>query len=115
MATRRIVTSVAANSTSDNILANDWLRNPQRPGLVSLASTVPAASAGDILCNMELSSDLIVRDAAVPGERAAGTGPILPDNVLAEEGATERDQIIITFTNTSAGAIDVTSLVVFNG
>ena len=113
MPTRRIATTLVASATSPNILESDWLRTPGRPGMMTIACTVPSAAANTVLMNVELSSDLVAKDVVVPVENLAGSGPQVPYNLMVEEGVAPGDQIIITFTETAAATPVVSTLFIF--
>lgn len=112
MPSRRIDTAVGALATSANILESDWIRFPGKPSMLTLAATVPAAGAGEVLMNVELGSDLVAKNLVVPAEAVAGSGPQIPYNLLVEEGVAASDQIIITFTDIGGTGRTVTTLVV---
>ena len=105
---RKRATSVAANSTSANVLAGEVIEFPGVPSTVIVAATVPAASAASVLLNLQLGSDRPVDAMAISGEALAGRGPIIPDDVMVKEVSGAADRISLTFTNTTAGAIVVT-------
>jgi hypothetical protein len=105
---RRRTTSVAANSTSANVLSGEVIEFPGVASSVIVAATVLAASANVVLLNLQLGSDRPVDGMAIAGEALAGRGPIIPDDVMVKEVAGGADRISLTFTNTSGGAVVVT-------
>ena len=105
---RKRTISVAASSTSANVLAGEVIEFPGQPSSVIVAATVPAASAGVVLMNLQLGSDRPVDGLALSGEASAGRGPLMPDDVMVKEVAGAADRISLTFTNTSVGAVVVT-------
>lgn len=105
---RKRTISVPANSTSANVLAGDVIEFPGVPSTVIVAATVPFASAGVVLMNLQLGSDRPVDGLALSGEATVGGGPKVPDDVMVKEVAGAADRIALTFTNTTAGAIVVT-------
>jgi hypothetical protein len=106
--TRKRTVSVAANSTSANVLSGDVIEFPGVPSTVIVAATVLAASANVVLLNLQLGSDRPVDGMAVSGEAVGGRGPIIPDDVSVKEVAGASDRIALTFTNTSGAAVVVT-------
>jgi len=105
---RKRATSVAANSTSANVLAGEVIEVPGQPSTVIVAATVLAASTNVVLLNLQLGSDRPVDGMAISGEAVAGRGPLIPDDVMVREVAGGADRISLTFTNTSGGAVVVT-------
>lgn len=111
MATRRLVTSVAANTTSANILIGDEIQFVGRPTGLRVATTVPAAAAGVLLLTVRAQNRILVENYAVGAENAAGVGPVMRDNEAAAQAVVPGDVLSITFTNPTGGAIVVTTLV----
>jgi hypothetical protein len=105
---RKKTLSVAANTTSANVLAGEVIEFPGQPSTVIAGATVPFASAGSILMNLQLGSDRPVDGLSVSGESTVGKGPIIPDDISVKEVCGAADRVAVTFTNTSGGAIVVT-------
>lgn len=104
MPSRRISTSVGANSTVPNILAGEDIEFPGRPSSVEIAAT--AAAAG-IEFEVQFGSDLVGQRMVVAVEAVADQGPILPDNIVISEVAAGEDRLVLRLINTTVAAIVV--------
>jgi hypothetical protein len=91
--------SVAANTTTGNILAGKNKEFLEEPSIVAVG--VCAAAIG-MRCTVVIGSEVVVDDQEVS---AANHMPIFPEDVLAEGGGFGGDRITVRLRNTTAGAI----------
>ena len=92
-------TSVSANSTSSNVLSGKILEIVTRPSQVAVYA---AASAVGLNGTFVCGSDLVTEESAVS---QANRFPIVPDDVVT--GGRGRGRLILTFRNTTGGALTV--------
>lgn len=93
---RRRVT-VAAGSTTGNVLAGETLEFPGRPSAIELAHV--ASAAGDIEVELFFGNEQAIFRSAVPVEAAAGRGPVIPDDALPRMAAASADRIRLIYYN----------------
>lgn len=94
--------SVAANSTSANVLAGQLDEFLAGPAAISLAA---AASAAGMRATLSVGGRLVIDDQAISG---ANRFPILPDDLVAAGVAgVPGERLILRFRNTTAGALTV--------
>lgn len=96
--------SVAANSVSSNVLAGQLYEFLPRPMPVLLAAT---SSATGINCTFLVGGVAFVNDQPIS---QANRFPILPDDVVTAIRRA-RGRMILTFRNTTAGALTVNASV----
>jgi len=94
-------TSIAANSTSANLLAGDINEFLGRAAVVSLFVT---AAAVGIRAQLLIGQDVVIDDQVVSD---ANRFPITPDDFLARGGGLPGDRLTLRFRNTTGGAIIV--------
>jgi len=94
-------TSIAANSTSANLLAGDINEFLARPAVISLFVT--AAVVG-IRAQLLIGQDVAIDDQTVSD---ANRFPITPDDFLARGGGLQGDRLTLRFRNTTGAAIIV--------
>lgn len=93
------VTSVAANTTTANLLAGDKDEFLEEASVVNLAAT---ASAVGLRVTMIVGSEVVVDDQ----ELAVGTTlPKMPEDMIAQAGAFPGDRITLRLRNTTGGAL----------
>ncbi len=93
------VTSVAANTTTANLLAGDKDEFVEEASIVSLAAFGSAAG---------LRATLIVGSEVVVDDQELGVGttlPKVPEDVMAQGGAYPQDRITLRLRNTTGGAL----------
>lgn len=93
------VESVAANTTTGNILAGKAMEFVPEPSVVAIGI---CASAVGLKATVVIGSEVVVDDQEVS---AANHMPLFPDDILAEGGAFAGDRITVRLHNTTAGAI----------
>src|SRR2546426_267001 len=100
-------TSVAANSTSANVLAGSPFEfAPRRRGIVTVYAA--AAATNSINSTLSVGGQLALLDNLVSG---ANRSPIIPDDRLVRSGYLPGDSFLLTFRNITAGAVIVNWLV----
>lgn len=93
------VQSVAANTTTANILAGKASEFVSEPSVVQIGIT---ASAVGLKATVVIGSEVVVDDQEVS---SINRMPQFPEDVLAEGGAFGGDRITVRLHNTTAGAI----------
>jgi hypothetical protein len=92
--------SVAANAVSANQLAGQLYEFLDRPARILLAA---CSSAVGINCTLIVGGVAVLNDQPIS---QANRVPILPDDVVTEEGPV-MGRLILTFRNTTVGALTV--------
>jgi len=93
------VESVAANTTTGNILAGKAMEFVQEPSVVTIGI---AASAVGLHATVVIGTEVVVDDQEVSNINRM---PQFPEDVLAEGGAFASDRITVRLHNTTAAAI----------
>lgn len=96
-----IATSVAANSTSVNIMAGNLYEYLDRPSVIEFGM---CASAVGILATIMIGGQVICQDQEISG---ANRYPIVPDDWIIKSGGRAGAKIYITLRNRTAGALTV--------
>lgn len=91
--------SVAANATVANALAGKVHEFLTGPSIVRFYAT---ASAVGMNCSFLVGNESIVQDQEIS---AANRFPVVPDDFVGESGGIAGDRIIISYRNTTGGAI----------
>lgn len=91
--------SIAADSTSANLLAGDINEFLGRNAVVSLFCT---GSAVGLRAQLLIGAAVVVDDQAISD---ANRFPITPDDFLSRGGGTPGDRLTLRFRNTTAGAL----------
>jgi len=92
-------TSIAADSTSANLLAGDINEFLGRNSVVSLFCT---GAATGLRAQLLIGSSVVIDDQPISD---ANRFPITPDDFLSRGGGTVGDRLTLRFRNTTAGAI----------
>jgi len=92
-------TSVAADSTSANLLAGDINEFLGRAAVVSLFCT---GSAIGLRAQLLIGQDVTIDDQRISD---ANRFPITPDDFLSRGGGLPGDRLTLRFRNTTAGAL----------
>jgi len=93
------ITSIAANSTSANLLAGDINEFLGRNSAVSLFCT---SAAVGIRAQLLIGAAVVVDDQEISD---ANRFPITPDDFISRGGGTPGDRLTLRFRNTTVGAI----------
>lgn len=93
--------SVAANSVSTNVYAGKVAEIVMRPSLLRVRVS---ASAAGLNATLIVGGRVVVNDQAI---NSANRWPILPDDLLTEHGVAPGSRLILTFRNTTGGALTV--------
>lgn len=93
--------AVAANAVSANQVAGQMYEFLDRPTRLILAAT---GAAVGLNCTLIVGSVVLVNDAPIS---QANRFPILPDDIVTTQ-RNARGRIVLTFRNTTAGALNVT-------
>jgi len=107
MPTISVRTSVAANSVSANVLAGSPFEFVGARSICNLATLNSAGTPGEITANFQIGGEAILNGANI----SIRTGfPNFRDDVLARAGADQAERLFLTYTNTTAGALNVDTL-----
>lgn len=93
--------SVAANTTSANVVAGETFEFAPGAAIITVLGT---SSATGINCSLTVGGLSVAQGALVSH---ANRFPIQPDDVAAQIGADPGDRLFLTFTNTTGGALTV--------
>jgi len=93
--------SVAANATSANQLAGLLYEFLPRNTSLLLAAT---SSAVGINCTLIIGGVVVINDSAIS---QANRFPLIPDDVVTQENGRAGSRVILTFRNTTGGALTV--------
>jgi len=92
-------TSIAADSTSANLLAGDINEFLGRASVVSLFCT---GAAVGLRAQLLIGQDVVIDDQTISD---ANRFPITPDDFLSRGGGLPGDRLTLRFRNTTAGAV----------
>lgn|SRR5512136_554945 len=93
------VQSVAANTTTGNILAGKQMEFVQEASILTIGIN---ASAVGLLATVVIGSEVVVDDQEVS---SINRMPQFPEDVLAEGGAFPGDRVTVRLRNSTGGAI----------
>lgn len=111
MQIRRTV-SIAAATTIQNVLAGESVEFAAEDSMLTLAASVPAASAGDATLSLRLTDEIVMDRAVVPVENLAGAGPQLPYQLLkARQPVGRGDHLILQASNSDGAAAAVVTFI----
>jgi len=97
-------TSIAANSTNDNLFSGSAFEFARGPQLVTLGVT---QSATGLLATFTSGADVVVEESAPPVKT---TMPVIPDDFYASDIAAPGDRYVLRVRNTTAGALTVRAI-----
>lgn len=92
-------TSIAADSTSANLLAGDINEFLGRASVISLFCT---GAAVGLRAQLLVGQDVVIDDQPISD---ANRFPITPDDFLSRGGGLPGDRLTLRFRNTTAGAV----------
>lgn len=91
--------SVAANAVSANLLAGELFEFLSRPSRISLFTT---GSAIGLNCTLLVGGLAFANDQAIS---TANRFPLVPDDFFVDAGGFASERLILTFRNTTGGAL----------
>lgn len=91
--------SVAANTTTTNVLAGKQAEFVKEPSVVTFSAT---GSAIGLYLTAIVGEEIVIEDQAIP---LTNRFPVLPDDTLAQAGAFAGDRIIVRVRNSTGGAL----------
>jgi hypothetical protein len=97
-------TSVAANSTVDNLFSGSAFEFARGSQLVTLGVT---QSATGLLATFTSGADVVVEESSPPVKT---TMPVIPDDFYASDIAAPGDRYVLRVRNTTAGALTVRAI-----
>lgn len=105
MPTFRAATTLAANQVVPNILAGSEFEFPASPTRVQVAVTLDSASAaGDAQADVQFGNVVQANSVPLSLERGAGQGPVIPDNILADDVVLPGRRIVVRLRQVAGGA-----------
>ena len=93
--------SVAANAVSSNVYAGKVVEFVMRPSIVRVRVS---ASAAGLNATLIIGGRVVVNDQPI---NSSNRWPILPDDLLTEHAAVAGSRLVLTFRNTTGGALTV--------
>lgn len=99
MAVMTDVQSVAANTTSANVIAGKSAEFIKEPSVVSISAT---GSAVGLFITAIVGEEIVIEDQAIP---LTNRFPVVPDDTLAQAGGFPGDRIVIKVRNSTGGAL----------
>ena len=96
--------SVAANSTSANVMSGSLYEVLARPSIVEFGMT---ASAAGLLATIMLGGEVLMQDQEISG---ASRYPIVPDDWILKAAGRAGAKIYITYRNRTGSALTVTQV-----
>lgn len=97
--------TINANDQEDNLVAGSAFEFARTNQLVSMGLT---AEAEGLVATIQTGSDIVLEESPI---QVSSEFPIIPDEFYFQDVATPGDRIVIRVRNTTAGAIDVRSVV----
>ena len=94
--------SVAANSSSGNVLAGSVFEFIAQPSIVTVAITQAGAAASDITMDFQIGGESISSQANTP---FVAPMPNFRDNLLLRAGGVNGERLFMNLNNTTAGAL----------
>lgn len=93
------ITSVAANTTSANVLAGKAMEFIPEASVIVIGA---CGSAAGLYATVIIGSEVVVDDQPIGAQNHL---PIFPDDTLAEAGAFPGDRITVRYRNSTGGAL----------
>ena len=97
-----VAPDVPAGGEVANAFAGSAFEFIQRDSRVIVAAN--AETAYEVTGTLQYGSEVQLEEGVIPVEPAAGRGPIIPDDVLADEVAAAGDRLVFRLRNTGAAA-----------
>jgi len=95
-------TSVAANSSSGNVLAGSPFEFVAQASIIALAITQAGAAASDITADFQIGGESITSQANTPFKAPM---PTFLDDTVVRAGASPGERLFLNLNNTTAGAL----------
>lgn len=102
MPTISLSVSVAANSSSGNVLAGSPFEFVAVPAIISLALTQAGAAAADITMDFQIGGESLTSQANTPFKAAM---PTFREDTLVKGGASAGERLFLNLNNTTGAAI----------
>lgn len=102
MPTISLSVSVAANSSSGNVLAGSPFEFVSQASIVVLAITQAGAAASDITADFQIGGESITSQANTPFKAPM---PTFLDDTITRAGAVAGERLFLNLNNTTAGAL----------
>lgn len=94
--------SVAANSSSGNVLAGSPFEFVAQASIITLALTQAGAAAADITMDFQIGGESLASQANTPFKAAM---PTFQDDLLLRAGAVPGERLFLNLNNTTVGAL----------
>lgn len=102
-----LLTSVAANGVSGNVLAGSPFEFVNQPSIIRLAVTQAGAAASDITADFQIGGESVALQANVSDRTAF---PTFLDDIFVSAGGQAGERLFLNYNNTTAGALVVQTL-----
>ena len=101
MPTISLSVSIAANSSSGNVLAGSPFEFVAVPAIISLALTQSGAAASDVTMDFQIGGESLTSQANTPFKAPM---PTFRDDTLVKGGALAGERLFLNLNNTTVGA-----------
>jgi len=108
MPTISLRTSVAANASSGNVLAGSPFEFAAKDSVIILATTNPGGTPGNITADFQIGGESLTTQANISTRSAF---PTFRDDTFVQAGAVAGERLFLNYNNTTAGALNVDTLV----
>lgn len=111
---------IAAGAVNANIWAGSVFEYARSNGLLSIGVVQPETAAagpvGGLLATINVGSDVVAEEFAVPTMDPTVTGrnvPLIPDDFYFQDAAAQGDRIVTSIRNPTAGALAFSGVAIF--
>ncbi len=108
MPTISLRTSVPLNGSSGNVLAGSPFEFVAKDSVIILALTQAGGTPGQITADFQIGGESLATQANIPTRNAF---PTFLDDTFVKAGAVAGERLFLNYNNTTAGALDVDTLV----
>jgi len=108
MPTISLRTSVPANGSSGNVLAGSPFEFVAKDAVIILAAVQAGGTPGEITTDFQIGGESLSVQANLSTRNAF---PTFKDDTFVQAGAVAGERLFLNYNNTTAGALDVDTLV----
>lgn len=106
----RTTVNLGANATNANVMAGSAFEFTPSLQNVEVAIT-QEAGAGTVVADVQFGPEIQIESASIATEAAVGRGPELPENIIVADAAAPGDRLTVRLRETAGVATDVTVFV----
>lgn len=103
-----LLTTIAANASSGNVLSGSPFEFISAPSIVRFAATQAGAAASDVTADFQIGGESVASQANVSNRSAF---PTFLDDIFVQAGAQAGERLFLNYNNTTAGALVVQTLI----